>query len=242
VLAIAALVIALFIPGLNVVVAGFALASILEAASVIGTVALLAGHTALASTGDGSWLDVGLDVVALATFGAGKAVTKVAEGAAVTARGVAAETAATRATEATLESTRVQRAVWRFADRIPHLGNWLRASDHLAGYETAARAAGATAHSDVLALAPETTALQRALFASEELPARLAQLQAIDAAVPGVPQVGAAITRVTRAGAGYAVLTDGAIAVDGGSHVTEDIVDWKSRIEPYFTYPLIHLP
>jgi hypothetical protein len=68
---------ALFIPGLNIVAAllwiGFGL-----------TAAALAGRIMLAATGNGSWLDVALDVVALVTFGAGKlasgALKGVAEG------------------------------------------------------------------------------------------------------------------------------------------------------------------
>ena len=79
VLAIAALVIALFIPVLNVAALAL-LVTVLEYASVAGTMALLIGHSALATTGDGSWLDVGLDIAALATFGAGKALSSAAEG------------------------------------------------------------------------------------------------------------------------------------------------------------------
>lgn len=79
------LVVASFlIPGLNVatfVLAGFMLAA-------------LAGHTSLALTGDGSWIDVGLDIVALATLGSTKflvtglkASTEFAEATAAALRG-----------------------------------------------------------------------------------------------------------------------------------------------------------
>jgi hypothetical protein len=58
-------VVALFIPGLNII-----------ALLAIGlTVLVLAGHTLLAASGNGSWADVALDVFALATFGAGRLVT-----------------------------------------------------------------------------------------------------------------------------------------------------------------------
>lgn len=54
-------IVALFIPGLNILVL-----------IGIGLTALaLAGRAMLAATGNGSWLDVGLDVLALATFGLG---------------------------------------------------------------------------------------------------------------------------------------------------------------------------
>ncbi len=57
----ALVIISLFIPGLDIatgILAGFMLAALL-------------GHTALAVTGDGSWVDVGMDVFALATLGVG---------------------------------------------------------------------------------------------------------------------------------------------------------------------------
>jgi hypothetical protein len=62
VVAMAACVLALFVPGLNIL-AGIALAA--------GSASLL-GHSALAVSGNGSWVDVGIDVVSLATFGAGR--------------------------------------------------------------------------------------------------------------------------------------------------------------------------
>lgn len=90
-------VLALLIPGVNIL-----------AILAIGlTVAVLAGHTALAASGNGSWADVGLDIFALATFGLGKIATsglrtaQVATRAAGTraARG-AAQTAARRSSHA----------------------------------------------------------------------------------------------------------------------------------------------
>ncbi|MGB6165060.1 MAG: hypothetical protein WBF75_21325 [Pseudonocardiaceae bacterium] len=55
-------VIALFIPGLNVIVI----------LAIAATALALIGRTMLAAAGDGSWMDVALDVFALATFGFGK--------------------------------------------------------------------------------------------------------------------------------------------------------------------------
>lgn len=66
VLAIAAFIIAQFIPGIDFLVDGIVLASI------IATGAALGGRTALAATGHGSWLDVGVDAFALLTFGMGR--------------------------------------------------------------------------------------------------------------------------------------------------------------------------
>jgi hypothetical protein len=61
-IAIACAIVALFIPGLD----------ILATIALAATIASLVGHTFLAATGNGSWMDVALDVVALATFGMGK--------------------------------------------------------------------------------------------------------------------------------------------------------------------------
>ncbi len=77
-------ILCIFIPGLNLLAIGL-------------TIALLAGHTLLAATGNGSWVDVALDIFALATFGAGRLLTPIADGArgAVLARagGLAADEA-----------------------------------------------------------------------------------------------------------------------------------------------------
>jgi len=62
VIAMAACVVALFVPGLNV----------LAVAALVASAGSLIGHTALATTGHGSWADVGVDVFAVATMGAGR--------------------------------------------------------------------------------------------------------------------------------------------------------------------------
>lgn len=71
VIAIVALVVCLVVPGLNIVAAG----ALVTAATWVGagaTVVSLAGHTMLATTGNGNWLDVGLDVFTIATLGMGR--------------------------------------------------------------------------------------------------------------------------------------------------------------------------
>jgi hypothetical protein len=70
-------VVALFIPGLN----------ILAAIALGATLLSLIGHTMLASAGDGSWFDVALDAFALVTMGAGGLA---AEGASAGERGLEA--------------------------------------------------------------------------------------------------------------------------------------------------------
>lgn len=66
ILAVAAFIIAQFIPGLDFLVDAIVLTSI------IATGAALGGRIALAATGHGSWLDVGVDAFALLTFGVGR--------------------------------------------------------------------------------------------------------------------------------------------------------------------------
>lgn len=63
--ATAVAVVSIFVPGVNLI-----------ALAAIGLTALVtAGHSVLAASGNGSWLDVGLDIFALATFGAGRFIS-----------------------------------------------------------------------------------------------------------------------------------------------------------------------
>jgi hypothetical protein len=78
ILALVLAVVCLFIPGLNIVdallLAGFFL-----------TLAATVGRGVLAATGNGSWLDFGLDVLALLTFGASKILSGMLKAGAETA-------------------------------------------------------------------------------------------------------------------------------------------------------------
>jgi hypothetical protein len=69
VLAIFAFIVAQFIPGVDILVD---LAATAVLAGTIMTGVALAGRTLLAATGNGSWMDVGMDAFALATFGLGR--------------------------------------------------------------------------------------------------------------------------------------------------------------------------
>ena len=69
VLAIAALIIAQFLPGIDILV-DLAVGAVLW--GTIATGAALGGRILLAATGHGSWMDVGVDAFALLTFGAGR--------------------------------------------------------------------------------------------------------------------------------------------------------------------------
>jgi hypothetical protein len=62
-------IIALFIPGLNIIVI----------LGIAATALALIGRTMLAATGNGSWVDVAMDAFALLTFGAGKVLGEMME-------------------------------------------------------------------------------------------------------------------------------------------------------------------
>lgn len=66
ILAVAAFIIAQFIPGLDFLVDALVIGGMIASGAALG------GRIALAATGHGSWLDVGIDAFALATFGFGR--------------------------------------------------------------------------------------------------------------------------------------------------------------------------
>ncbi|MGH3866438.1 MAG: hypothetical protein ACRDQ4_09940 [Pseudonocardiaceae bacterium] len=93
-------VVALFIPGVNII-----------AILALGlTFTALAGHTALALSGDGSWADVALDVFALATLGVGKFVARGLKGVQAVTRAAGARSAARAAENAAIRSSRAARS------------------------------------------------------------------------------------------------------------------------------------
>ena len=85
ILAVAAFIIAQFIPGLNVLVDAFVIAAF------AATAAAATGRLLMAATGNGSWWDFALDAFACATFGlgrlAGAGLRVVADNTEVTAKG-----------------------------------------------------------------------------------------------------------------------------------------------------------
>ena len=91
-------IVALFIPGVNILVAVLVLGGF-----------LLAGQTLLAASGNGSWVDVGLTVFALATFGLGPLAAAGLRGAQVATRAVGAQAARTAARSAAQRSSSAAR-------------------------------------------------------------------------------------------------------------------------------------
>ncbi|MGH3874370.1 MAG: hypothetical protein ACRDSR_23195 [Pseudonocardiaceae bacterium] len=92
--------VALIIPGVNII-AGLAIGLTLLA---------LAGHTALAVSGDGSWTEVALDVFALATFGVGLRMASRLRGVQQATREAGARVAGHTARSSALRSSRAARS------------------------------------------------------------------------------------------------------------------------------------
>ncbi|HEY5834535.1 WXG100 family type VII secretion target [Streptomyces sp.] len=107
-------------------VIGPALAGILGTIALLAAVVSLAAHLVLALAGEGSWFDVVLDAVGLATFGIGRGAIGAARGASIGARGLARSAKFTKAMEQVAArglkkgtkgyNTTVQKA-WKAANR-----------------------------------------------------------------------------------------------------------------------------
>ncbi|WP_053743416.1 putative T7SS-secreted protein [Streptomyces sp. NRRL WC-3618] len=105
-------------------IVGQALAGVLGTIALIATVISLVGHMVLALAGEGSWFDVALDVVGLATFGIGRGAIAGARGAAAGAKGVARSAAfrnamaRVTAKKGTAAYHKAVQAAWKEADRL----------------------------------------------------------------------------------------------------------------------------
>jgi hypothetical protein len=98
---------------------------------LLATLGALAIHAALAANGDGSWLDVGMDVFALLTLGTGKLLTGGAKAAYALRTGfVPAFKASSSAARAAFASSRGLAKVWTYATRsnvvVRNLTAWSR--------------------------------------------------------------------------------------------------------------------
>ncbi|CAL9541536.1 hypothetical protein SUDANB15_04223 [Streptomyces sp. enrichment culture] len=75
-------------------IVGQVLAGVLGTIALAATLVSLVGHTLLAMAGEGSWFDVALDVVGLATLGIGRSALAGAKGASLAAKGLGRSAAA----------------------------------------------------------------------------------------------------------------------------------------------------
>jgi hypothetical protein len=121
---------ALFVPGLNVAVLGmgaFGTLGALDAVAVGSGVTLLATHSVMAAEGEGSLWEVGVDVVALGSFGAGRLASRSIGRAAEATKEVGAEAtgqeAAARFITQTREEARAALAHGTEAERLGATGS-----------------------------------------------------------------------------------------------------------------------
>lgn len=113
---------ALFVGWIPIV--GQALAGILGSIAMVATVLSLVGHVMLALAGEGSWFDVALDVVGLATMGIGRGAMAGGKGAMQAAKS-AARSAAFRQTMERVTAKagsaafkRAEQQAWKLANRM----------------------------------------------------------------------------------------------------------------------------
>jgi hypothetical protein len=199
--------------------------ALLVAAAVLTAIAL-AGHTALAAAGEGSWLDVGLDVFALATFGVGGGLARAGEQAGAQAVSSAGRVASTQAAEEVLSQNRTMLSITRWATqtRIP-LGP-LRS---LAGWKAARIIAQSETAGDLAELAVRTRPLTSIPFRQtlptldRELAQRLTMVRAVTREFPSPEGIAAA-----RQFARYSYTVGGITAVSIGV----DVADKSGAFDP----------
>jgi uncharacterized protein YukE len=193
VLAIAALVIGLFIPGLDVLIGAYLLYAI-----AAGTVLMLAGDSALAATGKGSWTSAALDAVGLLTLGIGGSVARLGGRAA----DIAGSVAAGRAGRAVMSARGMPGMLYSLASRSSTVSGLVRVFPKVATALDDAGAAAGVARSGVTALRAETSLVGRALVGgNRELAETSALVSRLDRVVPGVLRL-QALNGLVKAG-GY---------------------------------------
>lgn len=235
-LAVTALVISLFIPGLDLLTGPL---TVMIAAGLGG---MLVGHTALATVGDGSWLDVGLDLFAIATAGLASGAASAGEVAAEEATDVAADTAASSASDAVNAANASRIRLLRFADRFPVVRTLVGAGAKLDGMAAEAAEAADAAGGEIRALPKVSTTLAqrwRYLDGAKSV-AAIDRLTDLVPEAPGLDELAA--TARSRGVAG-AVLTYTGNAVDITNHVVEErFPSFKEFFNKYTTAPVTPLP
>ncbi|WP_406477225.1 putative T7SS-secreted protein [Streptomyces sp. NBC_01615] len=225
--ATACAIVALFIPGLNIL-------AMIALGATIGSLLL---HTATALSGSGSWIDVGLDVFALATFGLGRLATpglEAAEGGLRAALRGGAGKLGQAAWDAAKLSTRADRAA---ASRL--LKTAVKGSQEWEGARTALSkgmktmwAEKKSAFADAMKLAdvglPKLGALENILGGGPEAAALKAYTRQVVTRFPGAADLTAEITK----GAGAIRLSQGAFAAGTSVDAFDKAVGMTG---PYFS-------
>lgn len=164
-------------------------------AGAILTAIALAGHTALWAAGEGSWVDVALDVFGLATFGIGGGLTRVGAKAGAQAVSAAGRVASAQATGRVLSQHRTALAVARWASRTRVPLGPLRS---LAGWRAARITAASTRAGDLAEALVRTRPVTAIPFRQtiptldRELAARLDMVRAVTREFPSATGIRAA--------------------------------------------------
>ena len=208
-------VICIFVPGLNLIVLG-------------ATLLLLASHSVLAATGNGSWLDVALDVFALLTMGAGRLAgraARLARSATLARAGELAAADAEKAVQLERELARVQtKGLAKFMSP-KKLAKYLysRSAVYDAVTDGKAGAAGRKAEQAMLKRElPEVwqlSMLERGKNFGIEIAQHVKDLKAILALYGDDPELAARAAEWSRKVTIMRRWTQGAVLVDAANHV-----------------------
>lgn len=194
----------------------------------VATAIALGGHSALAFEGRGSWVDVGVDLVSLATFGTGALATRASATALRTGTSAASQVAASRASGAVLEQhqTSLQLANWLRESRLPLGPVRTAASGWVTHVGSLADGAGRAASSAVLSRPlPQVGWKERLMFLDRE---SAQQVRHLNQLADEFPSAAGRVAGRSVAGAGRA----GALSTGGGGladalNYTPALDDWK---------------
>ena len=253
VLALVAIVLTMFVPGLNVLVGGLLLSTLLNGIGFgLGTL-MLAGHTALWLTDNGEFSDVLWDLAGLATFGLGFAVARVARGLSGAMSRTGSGIAAARGGRGAFSSRGLPGLIYDVGRQVPLARPVLSLSPKLRDAFRAADAAASSRGSAVATLTgTPTTLINRVVALGDVELAELGTLVArINQAVPGSARLQAlsALFRVVEVGGSS--LPQAGLLVQGGvdtygNLVTEpqeerqDLQD-RTQILDQWSMPLMHV-
>ena len=220
VLAIIALVIALFIPGLNVVVLGAAVSAVtaLNVAGATLTSVMLAGHVGLWQSGNGEFSDVVWDLVGLATFGLGFAIAPAARALGGAASRIGQGIAATRGGRAAFSARGLPGRLFDVGRRVPLTRPLLSLSARMRGAFQAADEAAESARGGVATLTgrPTTMGSRVLAFADRDMAELTTLVSRIDDAVPGSIRVEALDTIAKGSAAVWGWGVQGGLLVQSG--------------------------
>ena len=226
VLAIVALVISLFVPGLNVLVLGTALASLLNGLAAGLTVVMLAGHTALWLSDNGEFTDVVMDLVGLATFRLGPllggAVSRLGSSAQRIGQGIAAARGGRQA----FTTLGLPGRLYDVGQRLPGARALLSAAPGVRHAFAAADEAADAGRSSVAAISGlPTTSTSRALGLGDvTMSETLSLITRIDDAVPGSVRIAVLEGLARTSTAAWGLGVQGSQTVHAASDVYGDFV------------------